>query len=66
MTNRDCGMTRGLRIVFGIFFGFMALGMFLIGFAHFPFFGALLAAIFLMLSILFLLAPRDANCYLTG
>ena len=64
MTNKDCGMTRGLKIMFGVFFGFVTLGMFLIGITYLPFFGILLATIFFMLSILFLLAPREANCYL--
>lgn len=65
MADKDCGLARSLKIVFGLFFGFMALGLFLLGVTYLPFFGFLLAALFFMISVLFLLSPRDESCYLT-
>lgn len=65
MANKDCKMARGMNIIFGLFFGFMALGLFILGVTYLPVIGIFLSAIFIVISTLFLLAPRDEACYLT-
>ena len=65
MENRDCKMARGIKIVVGSFFGFMALGLIIAGITYLPVVGIFLSMVFFVISILFLLAPRDAECYLS-
>jgi len=64
MENRDCEMARWLKIAFGFFFGFMALGLVVIGITYLPVIGIFLSMIFFVISGLFLLAPKDEACYL--
>ena len=42
MKNEDCKMARGLKTVFGIFFGFMAFGLAMIGITYLPVIGVIL------------------------
>lgn len=63
MANQDCKMARGLKIIFGLLFGFIALALFITGFTFLPMIGFFMAAIFFVISFLFLLAPRDSACY---
>lgn len=65
MANKDCKMARSLNIVLGLFFGFMALGLVLLGLTYLPVVGIFIAAIFFVISVIFLFAPRDSTCYLT-
>ena len=65
MANRDCKLARGLKIVLGVFFGFMALGLVIMGITYIPVIGIFMAMIFFVISGLFLLAPRDEACYLS-
>ena len=65
MANKECKMARGRNIIFGLLFGFMALGLLILGVTYLPVFGIFLAAIFFVISILFFLAPRDESCYLS-
>jgi hypothetical protein len=65
MANNDCKMARGLKIILGFFFGFMALGLLIVGVTYLPVIGIFLAAIALVIAFLFLFAPRDPSCYLT-
>lgn len=64
MANKDCKLARGMNIIFGLFFGFTALGLFIVGVTLLPVIGVFLAVAFLIISILFLLAPRDEACYM--
>lgn len=65
MKNEDCKMARGLKTVFGIFFGFMAFGLAMIGITYLPVIGIFLSLIFFVISGLLLISPRDAACYVT-
>jgi hypothetical protein len=64
MKNNDCKMARGLKILLGIFFGFLALGLVVIGITYVPVIGILMAVLFLAIALMFLFAPRDPSCYL--
>jgi hypothetical protein len=64
MANNDCKMARGMNIIFGLLSGFTALGLFVVGVTLLPVIGLFLAVAFLIVSILFLLAPRDEACYM--
>ena len=64
MANKDCKLARGKNIILGLFFGFTALGLTVSGVTLLPLIGIFLAVIFFMISIFFLLAPKDEACYL--
>ena len=65
MVFSDCKMARGLNLLLGIFFGLVALALFITGVTYLPVIGIILGAVFLVISFLFLIAPRDSSCYLT-
>ena len=65
MANNDCKMARGLNIILGVFFGFVALGLFMIGITYLPLIGIFMGLISLVMAFLFLFAPKDSSCYMT-
>ncbi len=64
MANLNCYAARGINIMIGLFFVFMASLLFISGFSFLPIIGFFLSFAVVCISFLFMVAPRDRICFL--
>ncbi len=64
MANLNCYAAKGIDIIIGAFFVFMAILLFISGFSFLPIIGFFLAFAAVYISFLFMAAPRDRICFL--